>query len=256
MKTFVVQALACFDSPSTVAASVKEEFDRLVVTRQRVHTYDPTKKAGEDLGAELKAIFEATRKSFLEEAAAIGIANKAVRLRKLNRVAEKAEAANNHMMVMSACEAAAKEVGDAFTNRQKHEHTGKDGKDLILAATIIQLPDNGELRAFRTRSSSRLIPDRRPRSSRPLQISRSTAVLPVAEKRSPNCWGARVTSTRRASAPSSSAERRLGSGTRAASGMSLTLVSVRLVPNHRRDTGRDILRPRLGFGGDAENGKQ
>jgi hypothetical protein len=33
VKTFVVQALACFDAPSTVAASVKEEFDGLVVTR-------------------------------------------------------------------------------------------------------------------------------------------------------------------------------------------------------------------------------
>jgi hypothetical protein len=143
VKTFIVHALACFDSPSTVAASVKEEFDGLTVTRQRVHTYDPTKKAGEGLGAELKAVFEATRKAFLEETAAIGIANKAVRLRKLDRIAQKAEAAGNHVMVMGACEAAAKEVGGAFTNR--HELTGKDGKDLPAAATVtvIQLPDNG-----------------------------------------------------------------------------------------------------------------
>ena len=142
VKTFIVQALACFDPPSVVASAVKEEFD-LVVTRQRVHSYDPTKKAGEDLGAELKAVFEATRKAFLEETASIGIANRAVRLRKLDRVAQKAEAAGNHMMVMGACEAAAKEVGDAFTN--KREHTGKGGKDLVPAAAvmIVQLPDNG-----------------------------------------------------------------------------------------------------------------
>lgn len=143
VKTFIVQALACFDPPSLVAAAVKEEFAGLIVTRQRVHSYDPTKKAGEDLSAELKAVFEATRKKFLDETASIGIANKAVRLRKLDRVAQKAEASNNHLMVLNACEAAAKEVGDAFTNRQKVEHTGKDGKDLIPAATIIQLPDNG-----------------------------------------------------------------------------------------------------------------
>jgi hypothetical protein len=37
----------------------------------------------------------ATRKRFLEETAEIGIANRAVRLRKLDRVAQKAEAANN-----------------------------------------------------------------------------------------------------------------------------------------------------------------
>lgn len=144
VKTFIVQALACFDPPSVVAASVKEEFDGLAVTRQRVHTYDPTKKAGEGLGAELKAVFDATRKAFLEETAAIGIANRAVRLRKLDRIAQKAEAAGNHMVVMGACEAAAKEIGGAFTN--KRELTGKDGKDLpggVPAVTIIQLPDNG-----------------------------------------------------------------------------------------------------------------
>jgi hypothetical protein len=145
VKTFIVHALACFDAPSTVAAAVKDEFG-ITVTRQRVHAYDPTKKAGEDLGVELRAIFEATRKTFLEETAEIGIANRAVRLRKLDRVAQKAEAANNHVMVMQACEAAAKEVGDAFSNRHKHEHTGKDGKDLPAPAavvTVFQLPDNG-----------------------------------------------------------------------------------------------------------------
>ena len=47
--------------------------------------------------------------------------------------------------MLGILEAAAKEVGDAFTNRHKHEHTGKDGKDLPAApaVTIIQLPDNG-----------------------------------------------------------------------------------------------------------------
>jgi hypothetical protein len=142
VKTFIVQALACFDAPSMVVAAVKEEFGT-IVTRQRVHAYDPTKKAGEDLGAELKAIFEATRKRFLEETADIGIANRAVRLPKLDRVVQRAEAAGNHVMVMQACEAAAKEVGGAFTNSQKLEHTGKNGKDLPAAVTIIQLPDNG-----------------------------------------------------------------------------------------------------------------
>jgi hypothetical protein len=143
IKRFIVQALACFDPPSVVASAVKDEFD-LVVSRQKVHAYDPTKKAGEDLGAELKAVFESTRKAFLEETASIGIANRAVRLRKLDRIAQKAEASGNLVMVMGACEAAAKEVGGAFTN--KREHTGKDGKDLVpgtATVTIIQLPDNG-----------------------------------------------------------------------------------------------------------------
>lgn len=145
VKTFIVQALACFDPPSVVCQSVKEEFG-LTLDRRRVHRYDPTKKAGEDLGAALKGIFDATRKRFLDETAEIGIANKAVRLRKLDRIATKAEAQNNGVLVMQACEAAAKEVGDAFTNKHKHEHTGKDGKDLPPGGAqvmIFQLPDNG-----------------------------------------------------------------------------------------------------------------
>ena len=61
VKYFIVQKLACFGTPSEVAKDVKDEFG-IVISRQRVQLYDPTKKAGADLGAELRAIFEATRK--------------------------------------------------------------------------------------------------------------------------------------------------------------------------------------------------
>jgi hypothetical protein len=39
VKAFIVQALACFDKPSQVAASVKEQF-RLDVTRQQVESFE------------------------------------------------------------------------------------------------------------------------------------------------------------------------------------------------------------------------
>lgn len=118
VKTFIVQQLAMYDSPSDVARAVKEEFG-LDVTRQRVHAYDPTKCAGAGVAAELKAIFEATRKVFLEETATIGIANKAYRLRKLTRIIERTEAAANPnpVLIMQALEMAAKEAGGQFTNR-------------------------------------------------------------------------------------------------------------------------------------------
>lgn len=161
VKTFIVQALACFDPPSVVVAAVKEEFG-LVVSPQRVIKYNPTKKSGEDLGQELKAVFEATRKRFLEETAEIGIANRAVRLRKLDRVAQKAEAAGNHAMVMGACEAAAKEVGGAFTNRQQHELTGANGKP--LAAGAIVLP--ADLSGLSTEQLTQLYRDAASSSSR------------------------------------------------------------------------------------------
>jgi hypothetical protein len=129
VKIFIVQSLACFDPPSKVVKGVKEEFG-VTVNRQTVHRYNASKKGAADLAEQWKALFEETRKRFLEETADIGIANRVVRLRRLDRIAELAEAAGNHVVVMAACEAAAKEMGGAYTNRHQHELTGRDGKDL------------------------------------------------------------------------------------------------------------------------------
>ena len=95
-------------------------------------------------GEKWKALFEETRKTFLEDTATIAISHRAVRLRALQRMSEKAEMQGNMVLAASLLEQAAKEVGDSFTNRR--ELTGKDGKDLpapTAPVTIFQLPDNG-----------------------------------------------------------------------------------------------------------------
>src|SRR5690606_32913826 len=51
----------------------------------------PNKRAGRDLAKRWRAIFEETRKAFLEDTSKIGISHRAVRLRALQRIAEKAE---------------------------------------------------------------------------------------------------------------------------------------------------------------------
>lgn len=135
-KTFIVQALACFDSPSTVAAAATKELG-VTVTRQQVEKYDPTKRAGQSLSAKWRALFEETRKAFLEDTAVIAISHRAVRLRALQRMAEKAEDRGNMPLAASLLEQAAKEVGDAYTNRQKVEHSG--GISLTVS------PDDAEL---------------------------------------------------------------------------------------------------------------
>lgn len=142
VQTFVVQSLACFDSPSVVAAAVKTEFGE-TITRQAVESYDPNKKAGANLSAKWKALFEETRKTFLEDTASIAISHRAVRLRALQRMAEKAENMGNMALAAQLHKQAAEEVGNAYTNRR--ELTGKDGKDLPAASAvqIFQLPDNG-----------------------------------------------------------------------------------------------------------------
>jgi hypothetical protein len=143
VKTFIVQSLACFDTPSIVVDTVRKEFGE-TITRQSVEGYDPTKRAGSNLAEKWKLLFEETRKTFLEDTATIAISHRAVRLRALQRMADKAENQGNMVLAASLMKQAAEEVGNAYTNRR--ELTGKDGKDLpvpVSPVTIFQLPDNG-----------------------------------------------------------------------------------------------------------------
>jgi hypothetical protein len=135
MKVFIVQRLACFDTPSQVAASVKEEFG-IELPRQNIHVYDPTVKAGADLSKKLRTLFEETREAFIADTATIGIAHKSVRLRALDRMAKVAETRGNILGAAQLLEQAAKECGNSFTN--KHELTGPNGTPLPApTATIV-----------------------------------------------------------------------------------------------------------------------
>ena len=120
VKGFIVQALACFDTPSQVAAAVREEFG-LEVTRQQCEAQDPTKRAGRDLAKKWVTLFHDTRKRFREETAEIPIANRAFRLRAMNRFVEKAESMKNIGLAMQILEQAAKETGDMFVNRSRKD---------------------------------------------------------------------------------------------------------------------------------------
>ena len=117
VKSFIVQALACFDTPSQVVEAVKNEYG-VVVSRQQVETHDPTKSAGKGLAVKWVTLFHDTRKRFREETAEIPIANRAFRLRGLGRMAEKAENMRNLALTAQLYEQAAKEVGDAYVNRR------------------------------------------------------------------------------------------------------------------------------------------
>lgn len=134
VKAFIVQALACFDTPTQIAEQVKQEFG-LTITIQQVSSYDPTKAIAKNLGQKWIDLFNATRSRFQTEISDIPIANKAYRLRMLNRMATKAETMRNLALTASLVEQAAKECGDAYTNRQKVEHTGKNGGP-IESATL------------------------------------------------------------------------------------------------------------------------
>ena len=127
-RAFVVQQLAMYDAPSVVAKALKADFG-LVITPQAIEAYDPTKRAGAKLSEKWRVLFEATRTKFLEDSATIGIANRSVRLRRLDRMAAQAETMGNIVVAAQLFEQAAKEMGNAYTNRR--ELTGKDGAALI-----------------------------------------------------------------------------------------------------------------------------
>lgn len=142
-QAFVVQCLACFDGPSLVVKSVKERFG-ITITPQAIEAYHPDRHAGRNLAKKWVDLFRETRKTFLEDTSEIAISHRAVRLRALNRMAEKAEAQGNFVLAKELHKQAAEEVGNVYSNRR--ELTGKDGKDLPVApatVTVYELPSNG-----------------------------------------------------------------------------------------------------------------
>ncbi len=118
VKTYIVQQLAMFETPSAVVKLVKERFE-LEVTPQRVEAYDPGKRAGSELSEEYRALFETTRATFLTDTASVAVSHKVVRLRTLERLIGKAEKSGNAVLVANLLVQAAKEMGDAYTNRQR-----------------------------------------------------------------------------------------------------------------------------------------
>jgi hypothetical protein len=116
IKAYIVQALACFDPPSKVAEAVRDKFG-VTVSRQSVETYDPTKRAGRDLAKRWVAMFEETRAKFQTATADIPVANRAYRLRVLQRLLDRAEERGNLAGALKLMEQAAKECGDVYTAR-------------------------------------------------------------------------------------------------------------------------------------------
>ncbi|MBP2495285.1 hypothetical protein ABID82_002383 [Methylobacterium sp. PvP062] len=132
VKTFIVQQLACFDPPSVVVKAVKAEFNE-TVSPQQVESYNPERRAGQNLGEHLRELFRVTREAFLEDTASIGISHRVTRLRTLQRLADRAETQGNIALAAQLVVQAAKEVGDVFTNRQRIDanHTVRSHEDAL-----------------------------------------------------------------------------------------------------------------------------
>ena len=144
VKAFIVQSLACFDTPSVVAESVKKEFG-ITISRQQVESHDPTKANGRGLAQKWVDMFNSTRARFQNEIADIPIANKAYRLRALDRMATRTEGMKNFALTAQLIEQAAKEVGDAYTNKLKVESTGANGGPIKTENVALTSDEAAEL---------------------------------------------------------------------------------------------------------------
>jgi len=148
IKEFIVKRLACYDTPSEVVEAVNVSFG-VTVSRQQVHRYDPN--CSDPPAQRWRDLHAATRQAFLREVAEIGIAQKAVRLAMLDRMARRAMA--NHRMdrTLSCLEQAAKECGGIYENRRpvvlqvtmpQNSALSVNGADPMIESTpLAQLPD-------------------------------------------------------------------------------------------------------------------
>ncbi|WP_017401028.1 DUF2280 domain-containing protein [Acinetobacter radioresistens] len=126
VKIFIVQSLACFETPQQVADAVQQRFG-IEIDRRQCEGYDPTKFSGRNLSKKLTELFERTRKDFRENIEDIAIANKAFRLRELQKMYE--DSGRNKRAKQNLLKQAFQETDGRVT---KQEITGKDGADLEI----------------------------------------------------------------------------------------------------------------------------
>ena len=134
VKIFIVQSLACRDTPQEVADAVKQEFG-IQIERQQVAAYDPTKSRGKDLSKKFVELFHKTRADFDAGLIDIPIAQKFYRLKHYQKQLERN--LKNTVMSLKILEQAARDVGGQFTN--KTEVTSEVTQTTVTKATDEQI---------------------------------------------------------------------------------------------------------------------
>ena len=121
VKIFIVQALACRDTPQQVAELVAQEFG-IQIDRIQCSTYDPTKQRGKNLSKKFKDLFYETREKFDTGLIDIPIANKFYRLKEIQKMYD--DSGRNKRAKQNLLKQAFQETDGRVT---KQEITGKDG---------------------------------------------------------------------------------------------------------------------------------
>lgn len=124
VKIFIVQSLACFETPQQVADAVMQRYG-IEIDRRQCENYDPTKFAGRNLSKKLKDLFKSTREDFRKNIEDIAIANKAFRLMELQKMYE--DSGRNKRAKQNLLKQAFQETDGRVI---KQEVTGKGGKPI------------------------------------------------------------------------------------------------------------------------------
>ncbi|MFY4973788.1 DUF2280 domain-containing protein [Acinetobacter baumannii] len=129
VKIFIVQSLACFETPQQVADAVQQRFG-IEIDRRQCEGYDPTKFSGRNLSKKLTELFHQTREDFRKNIFDIPIANQAFRLREIQKMYE--DAGKNKVAKQNLLKLAYQET-DARTTKQ--EITGAGGEAIQTEST-------------------------------------------------------------------------------------------------------------------------
>jgi hypothetical protein len=133
-RIYVVRRLAAYDKPKAIAESLARDFG-VTVTLKAIESYNPCLSTGRHLGQRWRVLFAQAREAYLKSTAEIGVTQKAVRIRRRDRLAERAEEAGQFKAASDILDAIARDVGDIPDKRQKHDRFRERGAS--AAATII-----------------------------------------------------------------------------------------------------------------------
>lgn len=122
VKIFIVQSLACFETPQQVADAVQQRFG-IGIDRRQCEGYDPTKFSGRNLSKKLTELFHQTREDFRKNIFDIPIANQAFRLREIQKMYD--DAGKNKVARQNLLKLAYQET-DARTTKQEITGAGGD----------------------------------------------------------------------------------------------------------------------------------
>lgn len=129
IREWVVTELAGWVDPSVIMHALLEDHG-ITITRQSVQYYDPTTVAGRQLSEKWKTLFHEARAAFVAGKVKIPAANKMVRVRLREEMALSAKGRGEFKVANDILNSIAEEMGDKFTNKLKHEHSGEIRGDL------------------------------------------------------------------------------------------------------------------------------